>query len=167
MSVYLFWPTNCSVASCATFRRGSGPLCFCQVYLMTWLFCFAGAQSDGGFEEHFDSIWLSPAASHSLPCRGPQKGRYAQLSGPRKLFPPLRREDYTQFAAGRKQHAAPQSALWATLISVLQPEDGSKHTPANTQHAGTDVVWVNEPWTCTRHFTVLRYRSPVRRDASC
>lgn len=113
--------TNCDVLLCGTCTRDSGPLCFWQVYLMTRLFCFARAESDGGFEEHFDGIWLSPAASHSLPCRGPQKGRHAQLSGLRKLFPPLRPEDYTLFTAGTKQHASRQSALWATLISVLQP----------------------------------------------
>lgn len=51
-------------------RTTMGPLLSSGVFDDSVLF---GRPKTGGFEEHFDSIWLSPAVSHSLLRRGARR----------------------------------------------------------------------------------------------
>lgn len=86
-----------------------------------WWHCIIWWNKDWSFEEHFDSIWLSPAVSHSLLCRGPRRDvcltfwtlQTFHFSKTEGLHPVHSRED--------SMH--PSISLWATLISILHPKD--------------------------------------------
>lgn len=86
-----------------------------------WWYCIILWTKVESFEAYFDSIWLSPAVSHSLLCGGSRRDVYI-------TFCTLQTFHFSETEGLHPVHSRgnsmyPSIVPWATLIFILHPKD--------------------------------------------